>query len=249
MHSLRRTLIWSSIFSVAMGYLEAAVVIYLRRLYYPDGFAFPLVPITPDIGMIEFLREAATIIMLLGIAVIAGRNTAQRFALFIFCFAVWDIFYYVFLKVFDGWPASLLTWDILFIIPVPWVGPVLAPCLVSLTMIVLTLVIIFAAEKDQHVRIGWLSWVLIIIGALDIILSFTIDYYSYVMANGHSAWKPTDDLGLFYDIAHYVPQSFDWRIFLLGEFLILGAIVNIFIQIRKDHPSKAGNRVTAISLG
>src|SRR5262245_6234060 len=105
LHSIRRTIICLTAFSVAMGYLEAAVVIYLRRLYYPHGFDFPLVPITPDIGLIEFLREAATIIMLLGIAVIGGRNLAQRFALFIYSFAVWDIFYYVFLKIFDHWPA------------------------------------------------------------------------------------------------------------------------------------------------
>src|SRR5690349_12153523 len=104
LHSFRRTMIWLTAFIIALVFLESAVVIYLRRLYYPQGFAFPLVPIPPDIGMIEFLREAATMIMLLGIAVIGGRNTAQRFALFIYSFAVWDIFYYVFLKIFDHWP-------------------------------------------------------------------------------------------------------------------------------------------------
>ena len=238
LHSIRRTMIWLTAFSIAMGYLETAVVIYLRRLYYPNGFDFPLVPITPDIGMIEFLREAATMIMLLGIAVIGGRNLAQRFALFIFSFAVWDIFYYVFLKVFDHWPASLFTWDILFIIPFPWVGPVIAPCLVSATMIVLTLIIIFAAEKDQHVKINLTQWILMIAGAIIQIIAFTRDYVQYVHANGHSIWTPASDLGLFYDIAHYVPQSFDWWIFWIGELLLIIAIVSIYRHIRKNLPSK-----------
>ena len=246
LHSLRRTLIWLSAFSIAMGYLESAVVIYLRLLYYTDGFGFPLVPITPDIGVVEFLREAATVIMLLSIAVIGGRNIAQRFALFIYSFAVWDIFYYVFLKIFDHWPASLLTWDILFIIPVPWVGPVIAPCLVALTMIVLTLIIIFVAEKDQHVRISFLNWALMVAGSLIIIFSFTRDYYQYVSSQGGSFWSPTSDLGLFYDIAHYVPESFDWWIFLSGELILIIAIVNIFIHIRKHHPSKIRQLQSAI---
>src|SRR6201998_1661345 len=111
-------MIWLTAFSIAMGFLETAVVIYLRKLYYPHGFQFPLVPIDNDIAMVEFLREAATIIMLLGIGIIAGKNTSQKFGIFIYCFAVWDIFYYVFLKLLLGWPESLFTWDILFIIPV-----------------------------------------------------------------------------------------------------------------------------------
>jgi hypothetical protein len=37
-----KTIIWLAVFSMAMGYLESAVVVYLRKLYYPDGFKFPL---------------------------------------------------------------------------------------------------------------------------------------------------------------------------------------------------------------
>jgi hypothetical protein len=221
-----------------MGYLESAVVIYLRRLYYPHGFDFPLVPITPDIGMIEFLREAATIIMLLSIAIIGGRNLAQRFALFIYSFAVWDIFYYAFLKVFDHWPSSLFTWDILFIIPFPWVGPVIAPVIVSATMIVLTLIIIFAAEKEQHVKISLLQWALLVAGAFIQIIAFTRDYVQYVSAHGHSIWTPANDVELFYDIARYVPQSFAWWIFWIGELFLVLAIASIFRHIRRTLPSK-----------
>jgi hypothetical protein len=243
MHSLRRTLIWSSVFSVAMGYLEAAVVIYLRKIYYPDGFAFPLVPIPADVGLVEVLREAATILMLAAVGIISGRTTAQRFALFVYCFAVWDIFYYVFLRIFDSWPASLLTWDILFLIPMPWVGPVLAPVIVSLTMIALTLVVIFAAEKDQHVRISLTSWLLLWAGALVIIYSFIKDYIRHLTENGGSVLNTGGDFSQFNNLFNYVPVHFSWGIFLAGELLLIAAIATIFLHIRRNHPSGIKARV------
>jgi len=155
-------MVWLTLFSVAMGFLETAVVIYLRKLYYPNGFQFPLVPVSYDIAMVEFLREAATIIMLAGIGILTGKNTSQKFAIFLYCFAVWDIFYYVFLKVFLGWPESFLTWDILFIIPVPWVGPVICPCIASLTMIILTTFVIYFQEKGYDIHLKLKEWVLLI---------------------------------------------------------------------------------------
>lgn len=137
MSSKHKQLLWLTFFSIAMGLLEAAVVIYLRYLYYPDGFRFPLTLMAENVVITELLREVATLIMLVGVAVLAGRTAHQRFAFFLIAFGVWDIFYYVFLKLLLGWPESLLTWDILFLLPVPWVGPVLTPCLVSLTMILM----------------------------------------------------------------------------------------------------------------
>ena len=61
--------------------------------------------------------------MLLAVAYIAGGNGPQRFGYFLLSFGIWDVFYYVFLKVLIGWPESLLTWDVLFLIPLTWVGP------------------------------------------------------------------------------------------------------------------------------
>ena len=80
---------------------------------------------------IEIGREAATLIMLLGVAMLAGADRWERFLAFCLSFGVWDIFYYAWLWIFVRWPASLFTWDLLFLIPVPWIGPVLAPVLVS----------------------------------------------------------------------------------------------------------------------
>jgi hypothetical protein len=119
-----------------MALLESAVVVYLRELYYPNGFVFPLSPMKSVVILTELAREFATIVMLWTIAYVAGRNFSTRFAWFIIGFGIWDIFYYVFLYVFIQWPSSVFEWDILFLIPLPWYGPVIAPCLISVAMIV-----------------------------------------------------------------------------------------------------------------
>ncbi|HNX08095.1 MAG TPA: hypothetical protein PKL96_10970, partial [Bacteroidales bacterium] len=106
-------IIWVAIFAIAMGFLESAVVVYIRALYYPEGFMFPMKLISDQIMITEFFREAATMIMLIGIAVIAGSSAIERFAYFIFSFGIWDIFYYIFLYALLGWPQSLMTWDVL----------------------------------------------------------------------------------------------------------------------------------------
>lgn len=93
---ITKTIVWLTLFSIAMGFMETAVVVYLRKIYYPGGFHFPLVPISSDIALIEFIREAATLIMLFGIGALTGKTVSQKFAFFIYCFAIWDIFYYVF---------------------------------------------------------------------------------------------------------------------------------------------------------
>ena len=97
-------LTWAAIFSISTGFVEAAVVVYLRRIYYPEGFSFPLKPLIDNLMGVEVLREAATIFMLLSAAALAGKKIWERFAYFLFCFGVWDIFYYVWLKVLLDWP-------------------------------------------------------------------------------------------------------------------------------------------------
>jgi hypothetical protein len=124
------------VFAAAMGILEAAVVVYLRRIYYPGGFAFPLAPMEPAILRVEVTREAATLVMLACVAGLAAERAWPRLMAFLVAFGVWDVTYYAGLKLFLDWPASWLTPDILFLIPKFWVGPVLAPVLVSALWIV-----------------------------------------------------------------------------------------------------------------
>jgi hypothetical protein len=221
-----------------MGYLETSIVVYLRELYYPQGFDFPLTPIPPPIAIAEFWREVATIIMLCSVGVMAGRSKTEKFAFFLYSFAIWDIFYYIFLKVLLDWPASLFTWDILFLIPVPWVGPVLAPCLVALTMILLTVAVVYLIEKGHKVYLSWKEWVGLLTGSLVVILSFIWDYLQYVDKWGgvEKLWSITSHHILFTEAPRYVPQQFDWWIFWVGEILLLLAI-GLFVKRTSSQPA------------
>ena len=120
-----------AVYAVAMALVEAAVVIYLRELYYPTGF---LIRTTADVAVIpsgilnvELWREAATIIMLAAVAHLAFGDLQRKVAAFFWTFSIWDLTYYLSLFVFLSWPASLFTLDIYFLIPWPWIGPVLFP--------------------------------------------------------------------------------------------------------------------------
>jgi hypothetical protein len=233
--TLTKTFIWLTIFSIAMGYLETAVVVYLRKIYYPEGFGFPLNPIGNDIVITELLREVSTLIMLIGIAVIAGKNALQRLAFFLFSFAVWDIFYYVFLYVLIGWPQSLLTWDILFLIPMPWVGPVLSPLIITLLMILFAGIIVFFDLKGIKARVSLKEWLLFITGAVTVIISWTWDYSRYIISINpdESIWSFSSKEALFEANQKYVPQSFNWSLFIFGALLILLSISMFFVRNKK----------------
>ncbi|MHB1922742.1 MAG: hypothetical protein ACYCOO_10955, partial [Chitinophagaceae bacterium] len=140
-----------TLFSVAMGYLETTVVVYLRLIFYPHGFHFPLVALSGQVAGIEILRESATLVMLICIGGLVGKNALQRLGVFMYCFGVWDITYYIFLKLLLGWPSSWNTWDILFLIPVPWVGPVWAPCILSMTLIFFASLIAYFQLKGKKI--------------------------------------------------------------------------------------------------
>jgi hypothetical protein len=221
-----KTVLWVALFAIAMAFLETAVVVYIRKLYYPEGFMFPMKLIAPDIALTEFLREVATLIMLVGIGYIAGRNRIERFAYFIFTFAIWDIFYYVFLYALLQWPSSLLTWDVLFLIPCTWVGPVLAPVLNSLCMILLFFVILHAVEKTQQCKTGVLVWSLLVAGSLVIIGSYIEDYLDFMLQQ--FSWTQIFDLSQ-YDVVmpyaiSYVPNDFKWWLFSIGVAMHLTGI-------------------------
>ena len=165
---------WMTVFFIAMAFLESAVVVYLRALYYPDGFELTLVPMDPLLVRTEVLRELATMIMLLAPAALVTRSALERFAWFCFGFGVWDIFYYVWLKVLLDWPASLDTPDLLFLIPVPWVGPVWAPCLISIGLIVLAILLLRRSALGSRGSLGGLTWLALVGGAGLMVASFLV---------------------------------------------------------------------------
>lgn len=227
--SLLKQLSWLVIFSIAMAYLESAVVVYLREIYYPEGFSFPLTPINIDIFRTEMWREIATIIMLAGIGILTGNSSSQRFAFFLLTFAIWDIFYYVFLYILLGWPSSLLTWDILFLVPIPWVGPVITSIIVSLTMIILASSLIHF-KKNLNLN----QWLLSILGSLMVIISWVLDYWIFIsnqFSNG--AWILSSEKELFGSSDQYIPGSFNWYIFLIGILLLLTATASHYLKNRK----------------
>jgi hypothetical protein len=211
-------LLWVTLFAVAMGMLESSVVIYLRELYYPDGFQFPLKATSYTIAMTELFRELATLIMLLGIGVLSGKNKNERFAWFIYSFAIWDIFYYVFLYLILNWPVSLFDWDILFLLPIMWVGPVWAPIVLSLLMIFLAQFILYYSRHGYEANLKLYDWILLDTGALIVIIAFCKDFYLYMTT--HFPTIPTTQLffsKLTFDYAaQYVPVSFDVLLFLFG---------------------------------
>jgi hypothetical protein len=123
-------------FAMAMAWVEAAVVFYLRSMMGRlEPYQTNPLPVLGGFASVELPREFATLVMLLAVGVLAGRTWRARLGYAAIGFGVWDIFYYAFLKVMCGWPRSLLDWDVLFLLPLPWWGPVLAPILISLLLI------------------------------------------------------------------------------------------------------------------
>ncbi len=124
-------------FAIAMAWMESATVYYLRVLVNRvEPYQADPLPIHPVLGPIELVREAATLVMLLAVGMLGARRWHARLGYTAIAFGVWDIFYYIFLRMMCGWPRSLFDWDVLFLLPLPWWGPVLAPVSIAALMIV-----------------------------------------------------------------------------------------------------------------
>ncbi len=227
-------LLWLTIFAISMGFLETAVVVYLRELMYPAGFSFPLSPINSSLAKMELLREAATLLMLVSLGCITGRTRFEKFVLFLYTFAIWDIFYYIFLKLMIGWPDSVLTWDILFLVPVTWTGPVLAPLVSSVTMIFLSVLTFQINNQVGKAYMNLSQWLLLIAGAGIQLLAFIWDYSKYILHyySLRELWNLHGDKALYTLSIHYIPAAFNWWLFIAGELLI---VVSIFLFYRMNH--------------
>ena len=145
----RLQLLFGFAFALAFGFAESAVVVYLRaasgllpglagtladvqRLAARDYVQSTLLAqFPPSLLTVEVFREAATIVMLLSTAALAASRLKEFCAFFLWEFAVWDIAYYAGLWLLVRWPASLKSFDVLFLIPRPWIAQVWFPILVS----------------------------------------------------------------------------------------------------------------------
>jgi len=204
-----KKILWLTLFGIAFACVESIVVVYLRALYYPNGFVFPLEILSPVHVPIEIVREAATILMLISVAVLAARTREEFGAFFFFNFGIWDLFYYVWLKVFLGWPPSILTWDLLFLIPIPWVSPVLAPVLVSLLFITVSFLLLYYHSRGHRFWPTWPEWAVVFLSASTILVTFMIDLKK-IRAFQH-------------------PGPYPWLLFVFG--FVLGVLV--FIRFLK----------------
>jgi len=185
-------------FAIAMAWVEAASVFYIRTLvnrvepYQPD----PL-PIHGALGSVELWREAATLVMIATVGLLAGRTWRGRAGYAAIAFGVWDLFYYVFLRLISGWPRTLLDWDILFLLPLPWWGPVLAPASIAAVMIVWGTLATQSADGSAAPR--W-AWALGGIGIGLALAVFMIDAWR-MLPNGREA------------VQQVLPATFNWPLF------------------------------------
>ena len=198
-----RKLPFIALFAIAMANAEAAAVSYLRELYGIEDLVRDLPAAADRFTAIEIGREVATMAMLLSVGWIAGRKLQDRLGAFVFVFGVWDIAYYFWLALFAGFPSSPLDWDVLFLIPLPWWGPVLAPSLIAAMMCVGGASAVYGADRGVSWRLSWTNAA--IAGA-----GIAIVLYTFM----------ADALGAAPDGAEAVrrvrPSDFQWGLFAMG---------------------------------
>jgi hypothetical protein len=203
-------------FAIAMAWVESAVVYYLRtHVDRLEPYQANPLPIAGRLGLVELARELATMIMLLTVGMLAGKTWRARWGYAALTFGVWDTFYYVFLKVMCDWPHSLLDWDILFLIPLPWWGPVLAPMSIAVLMITWgTLVSQFERTPPSSLS-KWRVWLLAFIGMALALYVFMADAIR-TLSQGAEA------------VRNVLPVEFNWLLFLVALALMSAPIVHEF---------------------
>ena len=194
-----RNFILVSLFAIAMAYLESAVVVYLRAMYGIEDLVRDINFETDIYTFIEIGREAATIVMLIIIGLIAGNTWQKKIGYFFLSFGVWDIFYYIWLYVFIQWPKSLFEWDILFLIPIPWWGPVIAPILISILLISIGYLLI----RDVRIKVTTIDWIAFGLSIIILLYTFTEDSIKVIFSGTG-------------DLTQIRPTSFKWILFLIA---------------------------------
>lgn len=205
MNNTVQRFLWVSIYAIGMALLEAVVVAYLRALLQITDQHVALGSYIP----MEVGREVATILMLVAVGWLAGRRGADRLAYGLFTFGLWDIWYYVWLKVLINWPDSLFDWDILFLIPVRWWGPVLSPVLIAGLICLTTVLAIVQMERGQRLNFTPARLGVIALGGALALYVFMADSLQALL----QGWPDWDTLR---------PQPFQWPLFLAA--LVLMAI-------------------------
>jgi hypothetical protein len=208
-----------------MAWVESAVVYYLRSMidrivpYQPN----PL-PIIGGFGPVEMVRELATIVMLLTVGILAGNTWRRRLGYFALSFGIWDIAYYVFLWLMCGWPRSLFDWDILFLLPLPWWGPVVAPVSIALLMVFWGTFASQFERRDHSPLSNWKSWLMNFLGILLALYVFMADSIR-VAPGGVDALR------------NLLPTRFNWPLFLTALVLISVPVIENLLWLYRRKPA------------
>jgi hypothetical protein len=212
--AVKRVLFPLVIFAIAFGYAEAMQVVYMRALAVPvraqlglapDG-VFPLPPVDQlgplrHLVLLEQLREAATILMLAAGGGFIARDPRTWLAAIAFLFGVWDLAYYGWLRVLLGWPSSVLDWDVLFLLPVPWAAPVLAVLISAASLVCGGAISLLRPAQ----RVSKLAWLLLWTSAALMLLCFTWEW-RYWLSGG-------------------MPRNFPWALFGAAEVLAVAGFL------------------------
>lgn len=199
------------VFAIAMAWVESASVYYLRALVDRiEPYQLNPLPIDDALGYVELWREAATLVMLATLGMIAGRTWRRRIGYAAVAFGAWDIFYYVFLRIMTDWPRTLLDWDILFLLPLPWWGPVMAP--VSIALVMITWGTLATQSPDDATEPRW-TWVLAGAGIALALGVFMVDAWR-ALPDGRDA------------VLRVLPSTFNWPLFWMALLLMTSPVLH-----------------------
>ncbi len=198
-------------FAIAMACMESATVFYIRALVDRiEPYQLNPLPINNAIGNVELWREAATLVMIATLGMAAGSTWRRRIGYAAITFGIWDIFYYIFLIPMTGWPQTLLDWDILFLLPLPWWGPVIAPVSIAVLMIAWgTLATQSSADRrDAPWAIGMAA-----VGIAMALGVFMTDAWR-ALPGGRDA------------VLQVLPVAFNWPVFAVAWLLMAAPVLN-----------------------
>jgi len=200
------------VFAIAMAWVESASVFYIRALVERiEPYQANPLPLNDTLGYVELWREASTLVMIAALGLLAGRTWRRRLGYAALAFGVWDIFYYVFLRIMTGWPKTLVDWDILFLLPLPWWGPVLAPVSIALLMIVWGTLETQSGEDRPVARWAWA------LGGAGIALALGVFMFDAWLAvpGGRAA------------VMRVLPTTFNWPVFGVALAMMASPLVKL----------------------
>jgi hypothetical protein len=218
-------------FAVAMAWVEAATVFYIRALVDRiEPYQMHPLPMNGALGYVELWREAATLVMIAMVGLLAGSTWRRRAGYAALAFGVWDIFYYVFLRLMSGWPRTLLDWDILFLLPLPWWGPVLAPVSIAVVMILWGTL---ATQLDDGATAARWPRASGCVGIVLALAAFTIDSWR-ALPEGRDA------------VLQVLPTTFQWPLFWVALLLMASpalrdaAVLRTKASLSREHRRSEG---------